>query len=233
MTDDGPARFLSRWSRRKAEHREGRTPEQQAARPEPAAPLANHTDNVDADPSDLARDPAAQSATDKASKASQAEQLPAIDELTSESDFRPFMKDGVEPSTRNAALQRLFADPHFNRICDMNTDIEDFGIFEPIPPAMLRMMDSARSLGFFSEDDGADKAKSSEAESQSALEQPDATATALTHESEDRVKTTVAMRQISEGDQGDASDASKTGRSGAGGAAAAADRMPGSPERKE
>jgi len=233
MTDDGPGRFLSRWSRRKAEHREGRPPEEQAVRQEPAAPLANRTDNVDAGPSDLARDPAVQSATDGVSKASQAEQLPSIDQLTSESDFRPFMKDGVEPSTRNAALQRLFADPHFNRICDMNTDIEDFGIFEPIPPAMLRMMDSARSLGFFSEDDGADKAKSNEAESQVALAQTDATATELAPESADSVKPTVAMLQMSESDVGEASDASKTSLSGAGGDATAADLMPNNPERRD
>lgn len=153
MTDDGPGRFLSRWSRRKAEHREGRTPEQQAARQEPVASLANQTADLAGQQSDSARGPSALTSSATESDTSQQEQLPAIEELTAESDFRPFMKDDVDPSTRHAALQRLFADPHFNRICDMDIDIEDFGKFEPIPPAMLRMMDSARSLGFFSEED--------------------------------------------------------------------------------
>ena len=60
-------------------------------------------------------------------------------------------------STRNAALQRLFADPHFNRICDMNIDIEDFTKFDPIPQAMLRMMEQARSLGFFADEENPEK----------------------------------------------------------------------------
>ncbi|MEK9775098.1 MAG: DUF3306 domain-containing protein, partial [Quisquiliibacterium sp.] len=159
MVDD-PRRFLARWSRRKAEHRDG-----QAAKAEPqetptAKPTATGAVVQESipDPSATGRaldeSDVAESAPPSAESA---EQLPKIDELTPESDFRPFMRDEVDPSTRNAALQRLFADPHFNRICDMDIDIEDFTKFDPIPQAMLRMMEQARSLGFFADEENPEK----------------------------------------------------------------------------
>jgi len=46
-----------------------------------------------------------------------------------------------------AGLRRLFSDPHFNRISDMNIDLADFGSFDAIPPAMFKVMDQARILG--------------------------------------------------------------------------------------
>lgn len=46
-----------------------------------------------------------------------------------------------------AALRRLFSDPHFNRISEMNIDVADFGSFDPIPPEMFKVMDQARIFG--------------------------------------------------------------------------------------
>ena len=213
MTDDGPGRFLSRWSRRKAEHREGRTPEQQAAPPEPAAPLANQTADLAGQQSDSAREPSALTSTATESDTSQQEQLPSIEELTAESDFRPFMKDDVDPSTRHAALQRLFADPHFNRICDMDIDIEDFGKFEPIPPAMLRMMDSARSLGFFSEEDDSETPGVKQTSTEADLTQADAKP-APADDKPDTLTDNAAPQQIPVDDASDLTDLANQSLSG-------------------
>ncbi len=62
------------------------------------------------------------------------------------------MKTGVDPTTRAGALRRLFTDPHFNRMDGLDIYIDDYGKPDPIPMAMLRMMNQARSLGLFSDE---------------------------------------------------------------------------------
>ena len=43
-----------------------------------------------------------------------APELPPIDQLTIDSDFRDFFHPKVDEDVRRAALRKLFADPHFN-----------------------------------------------------------------------------------------------------------------------
>ena len=50
-------------------------------------------------------------------------------------------------------MRRLFTDPHFNKMDGLDIYIDDYGKPDPIPMAMLRMMNQARSLGLFSDDD--------------------------------------------------------------------------------
>lgn len=66
--------------------------------------------------------------------------LPAVESLTPGSDFRPFMRAGIDSATRNAALKRLFADPQFNVMDGLDVYIDDYGKAEPIPEAMLRRL---------------------------------------------------------------------------------------------
>ena len=75
--------------------------------------------------------------------------LPEVASLTPDSDFRPFMRSGVEPSTRNAALRKLFSDPHFNEMDGLDTYIEDYGKFTPIPPEILKQLVQSELLGLF------------------------------------------------------------------------------------
>lgn len=77
--------------------------------------------------------------------------LPPIESLRPDSDFSPFMQAGVDPVIRNAALARLFADPHFNVMDGLDVYIDDYGKTEPIPPAILRGLEQARTLGLFDE----------------------------------------------------------------------------------
>ncbi len=73
--------------------------------------------------------------------------------LTKDSDFTPFMAREVGPEVRNAAMKKLFADPHFNVMDGLDTYIDDYSIADPIPQAMLRQMIGAKFLNLFNEDD--------------------------------------------------------------------------------
>ena len=77
--------------------------------------------------------------------------------LTKDSDFKPFMAQGVDASVRNAAVKKLFTDPHFNVMDGLDIYIDDYSISDPIPESMLRQMTSVKFLGLFADEDDADK----------------------------------------------------------------------------
>lgn len=66
--------------------------------------------------------------------------------LTADSDFRPFVARGVDENIRRTALKKLFADPHFNVMDGLDVYMEDYNKFEPIPAAMLAMLEHAKGL---------------------------------------------------------------------------------------
>jgi len=66
--------------------------------------------------------------------------------LTPASDFQPFMQRGVVPEVRNAAMKKLFADPHFNVMDGLDIYIDDYSQPNPLPAGMLRQMASAQFL---------------------------------------------------------------------------------------
>jgi hypothetical protein len=71
--------------------------------------------------------------------------------LTPESDFTRFMQPDVGPDVKNAAMKKLFADPHFNVMDRLDTYIDDYSKPDPIPPEMLRNLVSAQFLRLFEE----------------------------------------------------------------------------------
>ena len=78
--------------------------------------------------------------------------LPTLDDvarLTRHSDYSRFVLPGVEPGVRNAALKKLFSDPHFNIMDGLDTYIDDYGKPDPIPLSMLRAMNQSAVLGLF------------------------------------------------------------------------------------
>jgi hypothetical protein len=127
--------FLARWSRRKVAARRGE------ALPEPAAPP----------PQAPAPPPAqAQAATPAEPEA----QLPSLDTLKGlESDYQAFMRPDVDPTTRTAALKKLFGDPHFNTMDRLDVYIDDYSIPDPIPAAVLKTLSGARMLGLFDDEE--------------------------------------------------------------------------------
>jgi hypothetical protein len=91
---------------------------------------------------------AAKSATEAAKPRAPAESapaLPALDQLTPDSDFSAFMKAKIDERVRRAALKKLFADPRFNVIDAMDVYIDDYSISDPIPPEMLAQLQHSKS----------------------------------------------------------------------------------------
>ena len=160
--DEQPAGFLSRWARRKAEVREGRLPDESTA-PAKAIPVAGVTIPG-------ARESIAIQSPPEAPPQVPAPTLADTAQLTPESDFTGFMARGVAPDVKNAAMKKLFADPHFNVMDRMDIYIDDYSQSDPLPLAMLRQMTSAQTLNLF--DDGVETA---EAEVESSVRDiPDA-----------------------------------------------------------
>jgi hypothetical protein len=75
-------------------------------------------------------------------------ELPALDSLTFESDFKAFMQAKVEEGVKRAALKKLFADPRFNVMDGLDTYIDDYSVENPIPDEMMARLEHARQTLF-------------------------------------------------------------------------------------
>ena len=84
----------------------------------------------------------------KPAAADAAPELPALDSLTFESDFRAFMHSKVEESVKRAALKKLFADPRFNVMDGLDTYIDDYNKVEPVTDELLATLEHARTTLF-------------------------------------------------------------------------------------
>ena len=65
------------------------------------------------------------------------------------------MAKNVGADVRNAAMKKLFTDPHYNVMDGLDIYISDYSIADPIPESMLRQMVGAKMLKIF--DDEVDK----------------------------------------------------------------------------
>jgi hypothetical protein len=76
-------------------------------------------------------------------------ELPPLDSLKGlASDYKEFMRPGVDEHLRRAALKKLFSDPYFNAPDPFEAYSGDFTRGEPIPAAMLRTIVHAKGLLF-------------------------------------------------------------------------------------
>jgi uncharacterized protein DUF3306 len=122
MSREDKERFLSRWSRRKLDA------EKEAAAPKPAPPP-----------------PAAPAVAQSSAKP----ELPSVDTLKGlASEYKEFLRPEVDEKLRQAALKKLFRDPHFNVMDGLDTYIDDYSKPDPIPEAMLRTLSHAKGLLF-------------------------------------------------------------------------------------
>ena len=82
-----------------------------------------------------------------------APELPPIDKLTRDSDYRAFFHPKVGEDVRRAALKKLFSDPRFNVMDGLDVYIDDYSKTEPIPAEMLAGLRQAQNiLGWAKED---------------------------------------------------------------------------------
>ncbi len=136
ISQDRP--FLSRWSERKR-HSE----------PDPQGGRAD-TDPEQAEGADAGTVDEEQEANQAAAEAID------IDSLDEDSDYSPFLKDGVPADLKSAALQRLWrSNPVFANIDGLNDYDEDF----TIPKTPMGAIKTAWKFGrgFLTDDDLADK----------------------------------------------------------------------------
>ena len=159
MAEDG---FLQRWSKRKASQGDlaPDAPPKSGVGQLPVAPPVDGGVLNPPNPAPTARADAPDKALpgDAHTAAPPAPSLADTQALTPASDFRPFMGQGVAPEVKNAAMKKLFADPHFNVMDRMDIYIDDYSQPDPLPLAMLRQMNGAKFLNLF-EDEDQDKDK--------------------------------------------------------------------------
>jgi hypothetical protein len=144
VTDDT---FLSRWSRRKVQARQGvplKPPPVPASDPVMAVVPAAETAVTSL--------PAQSVDTAPAPGSSEQQRPPAptladVAELTPESDFSRFVAPDVDGEVKNAALKKLFSDPHFHVMDGLDVYIDDYTKPDPLPAASLRKMAQAAFLG--------------------------------------------------------------------------------------
>ncbi len=155
-SDDRNDGFLSRWSRRKAEVRHGGAAID-ATKPVAPVPVPAAPDTSPALAVGTGVPPATAAAPDLADEPATATPAPpTLDDvaaLTQSSDYARFVAGDVDPGVRNAALKKLFSDPHYNVMDGLDTYIDDYGLPDPLPASMLRQMVQAKALGLFDDEE--------------------------------------------------------------------------------
>lgn len=146
--------FLSRWSRRKA----GKQDETEEQLKEVAQPPAQTNSEIKA--SDTEAPPPVT-----------LEDVEKIDRFAP--DFSAFMKPDVDPTVQQAALKKMFTDPHFNVMDGLDIYIDDYSKPDPLPPGMLERMVQSDMLGLFKKTgEEVDKAKE-QTTSSAVIPEPD------------------------------------------------------------
>lgn len=127
--------FFSRWSRRKSGKEQEEMSPEELLQQAPVAPTPET------------------SSIDKASEENQApppvtlEDVEKIDRFAP--DFSAFMKPGVDPVVQQAALKKMFTDPHFNIMDGLDIYIDDYSKPDPLTPGMLERMAQSDMLNLF------------------------------------------------------------------------------------
>jgi hypothetical protein len=128
--------FFSRWSRQKAQAQAQATG--QAQPPVPPASVVV--------PPPPATDVPAPVAPPTPSPDPAAPTLADVAQLTPQSDFAPYMGRTVTQAVKNAAMKKLFADPHFNVMDGLDIYIDDYSIPSPLSPEDLKNMVAAQFI---------------------------------------------------------------------------------------
>jgi len=134
MAAEDDSNFFSRWSRRKVQVRSGEPlpPEPPAKPVPPVAVVAPPPPEVVAEPAPAEPPPTLT--------------LDDVARLTPESDYSAFVARGVPADVRNAAVKKLFTDPHYNVMDGLDIYIDDYSQPSPITAAEMAKMVGAQFL---------------------------------------------------------------------------------------
>lgn len=81
-----------------------------------------------------------------AAPATPAPELPPVEKLDMDSDYRGFFHPKVDEALRRTALKKLFSDPHFNVMDGLDVYIDDYSISDPLPATMLGELKQAQNI---------------------------------------------------------------------------------------
>ena len=148
MTDNSGG-FFSRWSQRKQAVKLGLAEEdispnkaQDKAQDKPQDKPQPSVQNSEVSVANVKPESA-----DPAAEPPKLPTLSDVEQLTPDSDFSTFMTQGVSPEVRNAAMKKLFTDPHYNVMDGLDIYIGDYNTPDPLSAGMLAKMVGAQFLG--------------------------------------------------------------------------------------
>ena len=141
--------FLSRWSKRKA----------------------GKEDDLVEQPKETTQTPAPISTDVQAQPPASLEDVEKIDRFAP--DFSAFMKPDVDPAVQQAALKKMFTDPHFNVMDGLDIYIDDYSKPDPLPPGMLERMVQSDMLNLFRKTEDTSSTKEERSVEQAAGTQSD------------------------------------------------------------
>lgn len=152
--------FLNRWSKRKA----GVEPEVNSSSVQEGAGIVDLKKTADGGPksdnqlkdAEAGAKSVIENADAAAPLAQTPEAMPTLDDvlkLTKDSDFSAYVKPGIDPEVQQAAMQKLFSDPHYNIMDGLDIYIDDYSKPDPIPLDMLKKLNQSHMLGLFKTDE--------------------------------------------------------------------------------
>ena len=141
--------FIGRWSKRKLELKAGKPVEAAPVESRPSPPPPKVEPPVVAPPLQESGGAAAKPELPPLT-------LEDVKALTAESDFSRFAAPGVAPEVKNAALKKLFTDPHYNIMDGLDVYIGDYSQPDPVPESMVRQLASVKFLGLFAQEEKAE-----------------------------------------------------------------------------
>ena len=95
-----------------------------------------------------AREDPEHEAPEKADESKAPPELPPVENLNYDSDFKAFMDKRVDQRLRRLALKKLFQDPHFNVPDGLDDYAEDYTLLEDLPEDMVALQQHARRVLF-------------------------------------------------------------------------------------
>ncbi len=140
--------FLSRWSRRKAGKEDDVVEKKVETLQEASPALPSQVEPEETPPPVTLEDVA------------------KIDRF--DPDFSAFMRPDVDPAVQQAALKKMFTDPHFNIMDGLDIYIDDYSKPDPLPPGMLERMVQSDMLGLFSKSSEVEAKASQQTEAQNS-----------------------------------------------------------------
>ena len=144
-----------------------------------------------------AREEPVQKAPAKADKPQPAPELPPLDQLNFDSDFKAYMDKRVDAGLRRVALKKLFSDPRFNVTDGLDDYAEDFSALEDLSEAMVDKLQHARRTLRGTEPDEREQAEAPQVE-QAATEPQEQAADQAAASAEEQLKTAEGRSQTDE-----------------------------------